>query len=253
MNKIYYWIISLFLLFLVIVFISGCVPFMENSGMIDFPNEERLIKSADVSANKYAVIVGISHSKGGSNYKVNGDNTARLLVSILKNAGWKMKNIKLLTNRQATNQAISDAIAWLKSIENENSTIVIMFACHGNATGVKLWDLVLSHKRIKNDLLNLKSKKQLVIIATCHSGGAVYEGSDGISLAQINRIVISSCAEETVDPCTHHYTRWAEAFLLRGIKESKADANKDGKVSIQEAFEYAGSRMSDLYGQEFYF
>ena len=234
------------LLLLVAVFICGCVPFMENIGMVK-------AKPVNTSENKYAIIVGISHSEGSGSYHVNGDNTARLLASILKNDGWSMKNIELLTNRQATSQAVSDAIAWLKSVEDEDSTVVIMFACHGNASAVKLWDVLLSHECIKDYLSDLKSRKQLVIIATCHSGGAVYEGMDGISLAQTNRIVISSCSEGTVDPCTHRYTRWAEAFLLEGIKEGKADTNGDGKVSIQEAFKYAGSRMSDLYGEEFYF
>lgn len=201
-----------------------------------------------IVSNGYAIMVGISHNGD----HVNGDNTARLLVSILKDSGYRMKNIKLLTNRQATWENLLKAVDWLKSVEDENSTVIIMFACHGSATGVKLWDVMLPHRYIKEYLSTLKSQKQLVIIATCQSGGAVIEGIDGISLAQEHRIVISSCAEWTVDPCTHRYTRWAEAFLLRGIKERLADNNGDGKVSIQDAFEYAGSRMSDNYGHEFF-
>ena len=209
---------------------------------------------AKESANSnYGVLIGISHSQAsGGKVQVNGDNTARLMASILKNAGWDRKNIKLLTNRQATHQAVLDAVDWLKTIESEGSTIVVMFACHGASTGVRLWDMMLPHRYIKDYLSALKSQKQLVIIATCQSGGAVIEGFDGITLAEENRIVITSCSEGTVDPCTARYTRWAEAFLLQGIKEGKADANGDGRVSIQEAFKYAGSRMLDNYGQEFY-
>lgn len=203
--------------------------------------------------NRYAVVVGISHSEAtGGRVQVNGDNTARLMVSILRDAGWSRKNIKLLTNRQATKQAVLDNIDWLKSVEDEDSTVVVFFACHGNATGVKVWDAMLSHRAIRDYLSSLRSQKQLVVVATCQSGGAVEPGFDGITLGEPHRIVVASCGERVVDPCTHRYTRWAERFLLNGMKRGKADVNGDGLVSIQEAHEYGGGKMSDNYGQEFF-
>ena len=88
--------------------------------------------------NRYALLVGISHSpETGGKVQVNGDNTARLMVSILRKAGWSKKNIKLLTNRQATKQATIDNINWLKGVENEDSTVVIYFACHGDNKAVR--------------------------------------------------------------------------------------------------------------------
>lgn len=202
--------------------------------------------------NRYAVIVGISHSPH-NNTHVNGDRTAGLMVSILRKHGWARKNIQVLKNRQATMQKTVGALNWLLSVENENSTVVVMFACHGTPVGVNLWDAGLFHGQIKEYLSKLKSQKQLVIITTCHSGGAIVPGFDGVTLEAPNRVVVTSCSEKGVDPCTAHYTRWAEAFLLEGIKKAKADFNNDGRVSIQEAKMYAKlGMMSDGYGEDFF-
>jgi hypothetical protein len=211
---------------------------------------------------KYAILMGISHSPSGpqGRVKVNGDNQVRLMKRILQNAGWGNKNIKMKTNRQATFQNFLNMLNWLEDEEDADSTVVIMFACHGASTGVRLWDQMMPHRYIRDYLAHLKSQKQLIIISTCQSGGALVEGFDGITLCKPNRIVVTSCDERAVDPVTAKYTRWSEAFLYHALKECEADANCDGRVSIQEAAAYThlvspyfpGTRIDDQYGQEFY-
>jgi hypothetical protein len=212
----------------------------------------------DCSVNGYAVLVGISHSEG-TGEKVNGDNAVRLMKSILRDNGWQSKNIKMLTNRKATEANVLEAIAWLKSVETLESTVVFMIAAHGSYMSVRLWGSSFKHSVIRDELSGLKSKRQLVIINSCQSGGALVEGKDGVTLARPDRIVLSSCGEGSVDPVTQHLTRWAEVFLRLGLKEGQAG----DRASIQRVYdwtvhEYSGGYwpvsglMADGYGEPFY-
>jgi len=197
------------------------------------------------TSNRYALLVGISHSpETGGKVQVNGDNTVRLMASILKDDGWSRKNMMILTNRQVKKQKVLEGISWLKEMDNEDATILFMNVTHGSACSVRWWDFRPSHRMLKEYLSGFQSKRQLVIIATCQSGGAVEPGFDGITLGEPNRIVVASCGEPGVDPCTHRYTRWAERFLIEGLRE--------WRMSIQQAYQEYGGRMLDNYGQPFY-
>ena len=179
------------------------------------------------------------------------------MLSVLRDAGFASKNIKVLTNKQATKQAFIDAIDWLKSVENAGSKIVVYIVCHGLAESICLYDTAVTHRWVR-DLLSFKSHKQLVILDSCHSGGAVEPAEDGVTWAAPYRLLMSSASIELSTYTTAKYTRWSEAFILDGIKRGLADANEDGKVSMEEAFDYAkhhalsGGLISDNYGSDFF-
>lgn len=203
----------------------------------------------NTSSNKYAVIVGNDSKQSG--YPVYGSTCARLLQSILKDNAFMQRNIKMLLNSRATKQDIIDGLNWLRSVETPSSEVIVAFFGHGGSTGILLSDSVITHKEIKG-LAPIQSLKQLIIIDTCASGGAIIEGIDGITLSAPNRIVLTSVSGEVgTSTYSGHLTDWCRGVLLKGIKEGMADWNNDGKVSIQEAARFQGG-ISDNYGQEFF-
>ncbi|GAG03905.1 unnamed protein product, partial [marine sediment metagenome] len=182
-------------------------------------------------------MVGVS--KGSTGIDANGNNTARLMSSVLRGSGWSKKEYKVLINKQATKQKVINKIKEIESQATKDDKVVIAFFCHGNKTGMRMQDAMLAHKELRNLTADLKSEHQLFIIAHCNSGGAVDEGIDGITLAELNRLVVTSCGELSVDPCTHRYTRWAEKFLKQALKEGQAYVDGEDGISIQDAVEFA--------------
>lgn len=199
--------------------------------------------------NKYAVIVSYD---GKGDCRIWASTCARLLRDILKENGFSHKNIKFLSGSKSTKENTIDAISWLKDIERADSEVVVAFFGHGSATFVLACNPGLMHEEIRDLLADLDSQKQLVIIDTCGSAGAIIEGRDGITLNATNRIVLTSTVTENESSIfSWHLTNWSRAVLLRGLKEGNADFNGDGLVSIEEAASRKGG-ISDEYEGEFF-
>jgi hypothetical protein len=206
--------------------------------------------SITTSVKKYAVVVG---NDAKSTAPINGSSCARVMLSLLRDAGFSSENIVFLTNAKATKQNVVNALSWLNSVDTPDAEIVIAFFGHGGGLGLALYDSGISHKEI-GSLSPVNSQKQLIVIDTCGSGGAVIAGADSFSLSAPNRIVLTStCCEIDSSIHTSQLDLWTEGFLLDGIKYGLADVNGDGKVSIQEAKAYHSyGLMSDNYGTAFF-
>lgn len=196
--------------------------------------------------DKYALIISYDN-KGDC--RVFASTCARLLKDVLTDNGFSQKNIKFLNGNKATKTNIIEAVNLLNEVESE---IVVAFFGHGSATHVMLKGLAISHIEIRDLLSNLQSQKQLIIIDTCGSAGAILAGKDGVTLNATNRIVLTSTVSEKESSIfSWHLTNWCHAVLRWGLLEGNADFNGDGKVSIQEAATLKGG-ISDGYGQEFF-
>lgn len=194
--------------------------------------------------NKYALIV--SYDSQGSS-RIFASHCARLLKDVLKDNGFSQKSINI--NTKASYRDLTEGMDWLGAMEDSNSEVVIGFFGHGSGTHIGLKDVALTHSMILNLLSNLESKKQLIIIDTCGSAGAIIEGRDGVTLSAENRIVLTSTSSEIESSIfSGHLTDWCRAVLIWGMEN--ADYNGDGKVSIEEVGSVKGL-ISDGYEGEF--
>lgn len=205
------------------------------------------VSSQPTTTDKYAVILAYDGSRSN---KIWASTCARLLKEVLKDNGFTQKTINIDT--RASEQDLIDAISWLREVEDSNSEVVVAFFGHGSATHVHLKNAGISHFQIRELLSSLESQKQLIIIDTCHSGGAIVEGRDGVVLNATNRIVLTSTRDEIgTSAFQGHLTDWCRAVLIWALQEGNADFNGDGLVSIQEAGSVKGG-ISDGYGEEFF-
>ena len=189
--------------------------------------------------SKYALIVSYD-SQGDS--RIWASHCARLLQKVLKDNGFSQKNIILDT--RASYRDLIDGFGWLDSVEDSGSEVVVGFFGHGSGTHVALKDVALNHSTILQLLSNLESQKQLVIIDTCGSGGAIIPGIDGVSLNQTGRVVLTSTSSEKESSVfTGHLTDWCRAVLKYGLLEGNVD-------SVEEAGALKGG-ISDGYEGEF--
>jgi len=201
--------------------------------------------SVSAQTSRHAIIIA-NNSHGSC--RIFATTCGRLMKDVLREHGWSSKEITLLFNSQATKENFEEEINRIKDVDE----VVVAFFGHGSYNYVMLHKQGIWHFEIRDILETLTSEKQLVIIDTCKSYGAIVPGMDGISLNKTGRIVLTSTRSELESSIYHwHLTVWCRAVLKSGLLEGNADFNEDGRVSIQEAGSMSGG-MSDGYGEEFF-
>lgn len=148
-------------------------------------------KPPSTVANRYALVVGVSNFK---NTKIHSLNYATKDATDVKNYlldthGGRFSNVTFLLNEQATRANIQNALAELENKANENDLVFLYFSTHGSPpdkngsvavvtydTEVKprerIWQTALNEEIIKKFVQNIKSKRLVVVLDTCYSGGA---------------------------------------------------------------------------------
>jgi len=200
--------------------------------------------SHNIPSNKYAVVFGFGGGQGRvpKAYDCGGDWDAKVMNSILKDAGFTTKNIYFKTNNKVTMAEWFNAFDWLLSVEDENSTVVIFYSGHGGPNVLGSTDFGMPEDTLASVLSGLDSKKQAVLIRQC--------GADSLidALEAPDRIIIT-----TEGTGYRRGSIWGHYFLKEALKEGKGDINGDGKISLEEAYWHFRweCTMSDNYEGEF--
>jgi hypothetical protein len=168
---------------------------------------------------------------------------------------------------------------WLQTISISEDVVVFYYAGHGAQSPTSGNEYIIMHDGDMRDdeftieINKIKSKNLLVILDTSYSGGFVTDGqtlwqgiwgiipswTDLASETPSGRIILTSCAENVGPWLGSRPLRDAQELpywspdagwryemvfthlLATGFK-GKADSNKDGKVTIEEAFRFARPR-----------
>jgi len=149
-------------------------PQAGNPRHADLRGGARVIAVA-VGVSDYARISGLPHT----------DKDARSLVGELRKAGLLHPASTLLTNGQATKEAVRAAIAKAASAAGPDDLVMFFFSGHGDQVDVKadareldgraetleLYDLALRDSELETLLAGVNSRMLLVAIDACFSGG----------------------------------------------------------------------------------
>lgn len=170
-----------------------------------------LTVSVAVSAQtRRALVIGIGQQEDKAWGKINGDRDVPYVMEMLKNAKFKMGNVKKLVNQQATKVAIVNAFNSLASQSKRGDIVYIHFSGHGQQMkdvhndekdGLdECWipydayrkpcDKDRGEKHLTDDEVNYylnairdkigDSGKMLVVIDACHSGDATRGDEDEV-------------------------------------------------------------------------
>jgi len=217
--------------------------------------------------NKWAVIVGISDYPGLESDLYNADDDAQeMRDALVTNYGFPEDNIKLLLDRKAKFRDIMGAIDWLADRENADSSVVFFFCGHGfrradaegwdtdieadsNDEGIVSWDMYgLPDGMLREKFAAFETNKLTMAFGSCFSGGMFDDDDD---LQNVGRVIPAGC--ESYQYCWDYYglgnTLFGYYFIDRGMlnQVAAADADSDGTVSVEEAFEYASIGVTSHY------
>lgn len=158
-------------------------------------------------------------------------------------SGFFKDKIKYPVDGISTADNIESLLSHLSKKIDENDLLFINISSHGNKYNYKsskgdeeyftisLPGLNLTNKVLKIWLDKVESDKTIILIDSCYSGGFAKTFSKGKYIG-----ISSSKAEEVA----WSKTSWSfsKSFMEAYNNKKESDKNKDGKISIQEAFEY---------------
>jgi hypothetical protein len=144
---------------------------------------------------------------------------------------------------RSTREAIAAAIDRLAKLARPGDTVVIILIGHGaSATGGARFNLPgpdLTAAEFAS-LLSRLAAATVVFVNTASSSGGFVQALSGKS-----RVIITA----TTTDGERNQTRFGE-FFAEAFATDEADADKDGRVSVLEAFNWAHTRVSDSYKRD---
>lgn len=237
--------------------------------------------SSPVFAKKYGLIIG-SNYKGNFSMIPPLDlceTDARLMKSTLISQG-KFSDVEILLGKMVTAKNIESSIEKLARKVNSEDTVVLYFSGHGttqrdtSAPGnMRNYVVMYNRPHVPDNKLNdwvsnIKTPKLVWVFDCCYSGGIARKGrkskgqgnipvsadAGGTVIENANQknkeyfenkaIVASSAGNETsieVRGSINHgiFTY----YFTKGFSPSNSDLNRDGSVTVYEAFEWSKKRV----------
>lgn len=227
--------------------------------------------------NSYALVIGISRYRDKQIPQVKyAKSDAETFARYLENIGGvPAKNIKVVTDEMVTKGDLEAYIEdWLPRRIKKDSEVFIYYAGHGTPDlksgeayivpydgnpdyKSKLYPL----KRMYASLNKLPSEQVVVMLDSCFSGagerGIVGQGARPVSISVENPIlaggnvfVLASASGTQIssdfDKVRHGLFTY---YLLKGMKGA-ADKDKNGKIELQELYNYVKENVSETASAE---
>jgi hypothetical protein len=196
-------------------------------------------KKSPVDPNKFAVI--INGAGGEPEYAKQFEQWSKELGSVLSERfGFDSKQIRVLTEKQATAEEVKRTFASLKLQLDANNLLFVFLIGHGSFDGKESKfnligpDLPASEYNV---LLSALPTRRIVVFNMASASGEFIK-----SLAAKGRIIITATrnGQET------NATRFT-GFLIAALNANDGDTDQDGHTSVLEAFVYATRLTDDFY------
>lgn len=212
---------------------------------------------AAVDPNKFALVVTSVGGEEAYTKKFTGQAT-RLYDALTNQLGFAEKNFFLLTetasggpedgatgddpahSRRATAVEVRKSFAAIKSAANSESLVLVVLIGHGTFDSQQAkFNLIGPDLTARDyaDLVAALPTRRVVFVNCASSSGEFIK-----PLSATGRVVITA----TRSGNEQNATIFAEHFIA-GLTDSAADADKNGRVSVLEAFNYATKTTGDWY------
>ncbi|MGA1824416.1 MAG: caspase family protein [bacterium] len=235
---------------------------------------------------RWAVVIGISEYQ---DEKINKDNPIKFadrdaiafykFLQSAKGGEFNQDHAQLLINKNATLQAIKEALTYFLARSKEDDLVIIYFAGHGIAEPDNPLNLFLLPYDTKPDIIRstafpmyemndvlqryIKAKRVVIIADSCHSGGlkvslTMRDLRKNLINKYINQLTksregVATITASRIAQLSQEGENWGGGhgvftyYLLEGL-EGKADGylgKRDGIITVAEAYEYTRERVAE--------
>jgi uncharacterized caspase-like protein len=237
-------------------------------------------KTNPAEKDAYALIVGISTYRDSKIPKLNcTTQDAQAIFDLLVNpdmAGFKKENVKFFLDEAATLFNIKDAISnWLYKNAKEDSMVFIFFAGHGGVEedrlGIEKDNLAkyllpydadfdnffasaLSNSDFNRLLLSIKSKRLVVFMDSCYSGGVSEKKARDVKIVEDpyekmaegeGRLVIAASQPDQRSFEDKNLSHGIFTHHLIDALKGAADLDNDGFVTAMEVYTHLSKTVPE--------
>jgi hypothetical protein len=216
-----------------------------------FPLQAAATQSSTRPATlRWALLIGLNDYAPPTADNIGARQDAESLRYSLLKLGWRTDHIILIKDRDGTAAHIIEGIRWLATKTTSLSTVVFHYSGHENWTrtladgdnelkDVEIWatdNRYIIDGTVGREMNRIAAHHMWIDISTCRAAG--FNDAGMIKPGRI--LTYSSPVTELsyeYPPLHHSAFSWFEINL--GIYAKEADANHDGKVTVEEAFTFA--------------
>jgi hypothetical protein len=240
---------------------------------------------AEKRSNIWAVIIGINSYAHIRQLKYAVEDAGLFYEYLVKYTHIPQENVTLLSNHEATLTQIRSTLGThLKSIAGKDDMVIIFFAGHGatekdvmspdgdglekyllpyDANPKDLYATALPMREISHIFKRIQAERLVFIADSCYSGAS---GGRTIDITGIRasisdsfldriaagkgRVIITASGANEVsvenDDLGHGVFTY---YLVEGLK-GKADADRDGFITVDEVYRYVSDKVPQATGQE---
>ena len=242
------------------------------------PMEENKILSRtnkDIYDDSWALIIGINKYTNAPllKYAVNDANEIKKLL--INNFSFNKKNVKILTDEEATLSAIRRELESIAKASKENDRVIIYFAGHGKTlllkNGMEIGYLIpvdgdmnspfatgLAMDNVSKISLLSESKHMLFLMDACYSG-LMAETPRGLNktkdeegyintvsnLSARQIITAGGAQQEAMEADEWQHSAFTHN-LLKALDDWEADSDSDGFITAGELGEYLRKTVTDV-------
>lgn len=211
--------------------------------------------------DRWALVIGISKHSGKTKGTVGGKGDAEAVQQALLKAGLAPDHIRVLIDQAATAKAIRQGLDWLRANSNDRSFSMFHYSGHvlqrggdRDRDGEKLDEYLMTYNarqlisdRELSDRLRRVQGWLWADIAGCEAAGFDEGGLSG------PRRLVTASSQETEK--SYEWPDWRMSVFTglmidQGMLQGRADANRDGAVSIQEAFRHAARLAPEMTSRQ---
>ena len=230
------------------------------------------ITTEDIYDNSYALIIGIDKYENVRSLDYAVKDAEDIQSMLMDKFNFQQDNIVLLKNEQATQASILQEFSNITKKANDNDRVLIFFAGHGETIDLPdggemgfllpvdgdKTDLYLSAIKMEElrTLSLLSDAKHILYLVDACYGGIVSVGARGLDAESTpnyldkitkykSRQIISAGGrgEEVIEKAEWGHSAFTKN-LLSGLRDSKADTDSDGIITVQELGTYLQKKVT---------
>jgi hypothetical protein len=199
------------------------------------------VRTAAAQATHILVVTGVP---GDQEHAQKFDGWAKTFIDAAKKKdGVPDANIVYLADKQATKPAVEKALADFASAAKPNDEVIVLLIGHGSFDGSTAAFNLMGPDLTAADygkLLGKFTSQKVVFVNTSSSSGAFLP-----AVTAPGRIVITA----TKTGGERNETEFGQYFTA-AFGDEAADRDRNGHVSIAEAFDYAKTKVTDAFKQK---
>jgi hypothetical protein len=202
--------------------------------------------AAPAPAERWALLVGLDHFQGATRPNLGAVNDVATFRQALLKAGWADDHIKVLTDGAANAADIRSGMQWLVDHSSPTSLSVFHYSGHVKQVGSTeyLWphdNSFIPDTEFAGKMRQLKGQAW-IDVSGCEAAGF----DEGISSPTRLFTGSSQANEKSYEVPELSHSVFTFLMAQKAMLDGEGDANRDGRVSVQEAFAFASPRAPQI-------